>query len=164
MESVEDIVKKTQERVKIVLERLTRNKDALSFERMEEVASINTCKLSEEIQRHPGYVAFYNGMRAMVTSAIRECERTLELIDGELYDYYKTEYEVSLSTNEIKHYITHDKLHREFVHMISVLDRERLVLEGIVDALSSKGYALNNLVKLRQVELEQQRLEAPIPT
>jgi len=162
MESV--VVKRTQERVKTVLERLARNKDALSFERMEEVASIDIHKLIEEIQRHPGYVAFYNGMRAMVSSAIRECERTLELIDGELYDYYKTEYEVSLSVNEIKHYITHDKLHREFVHMISVLEREKFALDGIVDALGSKGYALNNLVKLRQVELEQQRLEAPIPT
>ena len=162
MESVDDLVGSTRNRIKDVLGTLSRNKSSTEWNEIEKIIAINQFSLADNLQKHAGYVAYYNGMKMMTYSCIKECQRTLEIVDGELYDYYKTEYDVNLSTNEVKHYITHDKVHRELTHVISVLEREYYTLSAIVDAFEARGYSLNNLVKLKVLEYEQRKLESPV--
>jgi len=123
---------------------------------------LTTATLLQDIQRHPAIHAYYAGLKAICSACINECTKTLELIDGELYDYYKTSYALKLSTQEIKHYITHDDRHRELTRIIVLVDREMVKISAILEAVVSRGYSINNIVKLMQIKQEQARLEEPM--
>lgn len=154
---IRELIEKVRENVKKVLELIARNDEMFKDEKVQELLKIED--LETALRKHSGYVGFYNGVRASIQATLNECKRVLEIVDGELYAYYKTDYEVALGTNEVKYYITHDKIHRELVNYINVLEHWLDRLNGIVSTFDSRGYTLNNLVRLKQVELDRYRLE-----
>lgn len=155
--SIDSIFQSTTKHVADCLKQIERNQTKIN--KPDEDIKIDINNLIECAQNHPKQYAYYRGLYGIVKGAIKRCDRTIELIDGELYDYYRNEYSIKLSSNEIKYYITHDSKHRELVQFLGILDGLLCKLDAICEALQAKGYSINNITKLKALESEQARYE-----
>jgi len=159
MNQIDDILKAADSAAGKALLFAKKGLEAYSDEEMQKIIGIDRERLRHEIAKHPSYISYFAEIKYQLQHAIVRCKKSLEILDGELYDFYKHEYEINLSTSEIKHYITHDSRHRDIESLLLALDEYHGRVSSILESLTAKGYSLNNLVKLVTLDLEQKKLE-----
>lgn len=103
----------SQELLKYVEEKIRENyiiKELLLTYDIKELLDYNEFNITEKIQNLPFYTEQFRLLSITEESKLRKIENRLDIMKGEKYHYYKTQYDVSLKKTEIeKYYLPKDK-------------------------------------------------------
>jgi len=156
--NVESIVADAQRQCRKVLDAIVTSE--FSDDRAKEDIKIDVDRIIDVARDQPKLIAYYGALHSYARSAVSRCDTAIDVLQGELYDYYMNDYHVSLKQSDIKYYITHDTKYRSLV-----LHREEMKywvnkFSSVLKAFESRGFTINNLTKLLIMKHEQGRYEA----
>jgi len=154
---VDSIFKNTDKKCLEVLKQIAAAE--ITTEKVLEELEIDTFDIITTVRKQPRRLAFYSGLLAMVNSAIKKCDTTLEILSGELFDYYSQSYEIDLKSSDVKYYITHDEKYRRIRLLKDNLVDQQEFLQAIVNAFDQRSYSINNAVKVLLMEFERSKME-----
>ena len=120
----------------------------------EALINIKGKKLENANVENPAWQHYYDQKRIELYTLVKYFEAEVARVRGKLFKNYKENHSRELSEREISRYIDNEKAY---------LDKNELYLEvkelyekyqAIVTAFTTRGYALNNITKIRVASLE----------
>lgn len=111
-------------------------------------------ELQAEAAEQPSWLGFYDEMRATLKAIKTHYEAKAKKKRGELYKTYNENYQKTLRQSDIEQYIN---CHKDWTDLDDLCREITLTyekMEGLVEALRAKGWAISYIVKLRTTGLE----------
>lgn len=108
-------------------------------------------------QNQPGFVAYYDAMHTDLDAILELVERNLRVEKAKIMKEWLTNPPTNLKTNttELKMLL---EAHEDVVTASDIVAEVRYVYKqygSLLKALDSRGYTLNNIVKLRTANMEE---------
>lgn len=107
---------------------------------------------------HASWMSFYDQKRVELSTLMKHLEKDVERIRGKLWQQYTEKMSRELNTRDKENYINNEPAYlnkKEQFFMVSEIHGKYAAL---VDAFKSRGFALNNIVKLRTSAIENEVL------
>lgn len=111
-------------------------------------------KLEELCRKHPGALSFYDRRLGELKSIEDLIQQKVKEIESIHWKKYNEKYPRTLSTADIRAYISGEKDYNEMYEVLLEVINMRRQYEAVVDGLKQMGWTLNNIVKLRVAQLE----------
>lgn len=97
---------------------------------------------------------YYDQRRAEIANIVRFLESEVEKVRGNLYKSYKEGHSIALSDREIGRYIDTEQAYLTVYRMLLEVKELHDKYQGLVESFTTRGYALNNIVRIRVAGLE----------
>lgn len=107
---------------------------------------------------HASWMSFYDQKRVELSTLMKHLEKDVERIRGKLWQQYTEKMSRELNTRDKENYINNEPAYlnkKEQFFMVSEIHGK---YASLVDAFKSRGFALNNIVKLRTSAIENEVL------
>lgn len=121
---------------------------------VEENLAIKGKKLEHANREHPAWQSYYDERRIELHTLYKYFELQIGRVRGKLYKDYTENYSRELDTRSKDKYIDHEKDFLKasdlYLEVKDLHDR----YAAVVDAFRSRGFALNNITKIRVAALE----------
>lgn len=103
---------------------------------------------------HASWMSYYDQKRVELSTLMKHLEREVERVRGKLWQQYTEVYNRDLNTRDKENYINNEQAyltkHEQFLIVAEIHNK----YASLVEAFRSRGYALNNIVKLRTSAIE----------
>lgn len=142
MSRIPDVGKKLENLVSVLAEYDEPLKDTADLINLKgkQVAAANT--------ENPSWQLFYDQKRIELNSLVRLLEREVQRVRSTLYRSYKESHSRELSEREINKYIDSEQAYLDMFEILLEVKELSEKYQAVVDAFTTRGYALNNLTKL----------------
>ena len=111
-------------------------------------------KLEHANSEHPGWQSYYDERRIELHTLVKYFEVQISRVRGTLFKSYTETYSRELDGRSKDRYIDHEseylKINEIYLEVKDLHDR----YAAVVDAFRSRGFALNNITKIRVAALE----------
>lgn len=111
-------------------------------------------KLEHANREHPGWQSYYDQRRIELYSLVKYYDGQISRVRGKLFKSYTETYSRELSDRAKDKYIDNEKAYLDmlevFLEVKELYDR----YDAVIEAFKSRGYALNNITKIRVSALE----------
>ena len=111
-------------------------------------------KLETANVEQPGWQLYYESRRAELHSLVKFFESKTAAVQGELFRKYTEKYTRELSDRQKDKYITNEK---KYLNQYEIYLEIKEIYEkyvAVCNAFVSRGYALNNITKIRVASIE----------
>lgn len=102
----------------------------------------------------PSHQFFYDERKAELYILMKYLEREVERVKGELWVRYTEKHSESLNTKDKEQYINKDKKYLDELELYLHVQELYEKYKALVDAFTTRGYALRNITNLRVASLE----------
>jgi hypothetical protein len=124
------------------------------LEKAEVYFKMENKKLETLCKQHPGALSFYDRRLGELKSIEDLIQQKVKEIESNHWKRYNEKYPRTLSTADIRAYISGEKDYNEMYEVLLEVINMRRQYEAVVDGLKQMGWTLNNIVKLRVAQLE----------
>lgn len=124
------------------------------LEQAEQILSLKGKRLEVANIENPSWQHFYDQRRIELYTLVKYFEAEVNRVRGKLFRSYKEQHSRELSEREINRYIDNEEA---FLTMNEIYLEVKEVYEkyqAVVEAFRVRGYALNNITKIRVASLE----------
>ncbi len=97
---------------------------------------------------------FYDQRRVELHTLVKFFKTEEDRVKGRLYKSYKENHSRSLGEREIAKYIDNEDAYIEAHSLLIEVEETYEMFQGVVNALTTRNYALSNITKLRVASLE----------
>lgn len=125
-----------------------------ALEGAEETIRIKGKKLEAANVENPAYHHFFDQKRIELHTLVKYFEQEIQRVRGKLFRQYKENHSRELSEREISRYIDHEKAFLDVSELHLEVKELYEKFQSVVDAFTTRGYALNNITKIRVAALE----------
>lgn len=125
---------------------------------LKDIVRLKGKKLEVANRENPAWYLYYRERKVELGTLVKYFEGEVSRIRGKLYREYKERYSIDLGEREIGRYIDHDEKYLTLYHMLLEVKEIHDQYDGAVDTLTTRGYALNNITKIRVAGLEDAEL------
>jgi len=103
---------------------------------------------------HPAWQLYYESRKADLRSLVKFFEARLLSARGKLYRKYTETYNRELSDRQKDKYIDNEDTYLNLLEIFLEIEEVYKKYEAVSSAFQSRGYALNNITKIRVASLE----------
>lgn len=103
---------------------------------------------------HASWLSFYDQKRVELSTLMKFLEREVERIRGKLWQQYTEKMSRDLNTRDKENYINNEPAYLAKQEQYLMVSEIHGKFSSLVDAFKSRGFALNNIVKLRTSAIE----------
>jgi hypothetical protein len=100
------------------------------------------------------WLSYYDERRVELHAIVRYMEMYVDKVRGKLWKDYNENYSRELSPKDKEQYINHEKAYLSSNELFLEIRELYEKFESVVDSFKARGYALNNIVRLRVSSLE----------
>ena len=144
---------KTPEQVaQILLETLPAYDNALKD--LETKIEIKGKKLEHANRENPGYQQYYDERRVELSVVVKWFEIQIERVRGKLFKKFTENYNRELSDRAKEQYINNEPAYLMWYEMYLEVKELHDKYDSAKEAFKSRGYALNNITRIRVASLE----------
>lgn len=121
---------------------------------IESLVRIKGKKLEAANIENPAWQLYYDQKRIELATLVRYFEQEVQRVRGKMFRKYKENHSRELSEREINRYIDNEEAYLNINELFLEVKELYEKYQGIVDAFTARGYALNNITKIRVASLE----------
>lgn len=121
---------------------------------IENLIRIKGKKLEAANVENPAWQLYYDQKRIELATLVRYFEQEVQRIRGKLFRNYKENHSRELSEREINRYIDNEEVYLNINELLLEVKELYEKYQGVVEAFTARGYALNNITKIRVASLE----------
>jgi hypothetical protein len=103
---------------------------------------------------HASWMSYYDQKRVELSALMKFLEREVERIRGKLWVQYTEKMSLALNTRDKENYINNEPAYLAKQEQYLMVKEIHDKYSSLVDAFKSRGFALNNIVKLRTSAIE----------
>jgi hypothetical protein len=111
-------------------------------------------KLEHANRENPAWHLYYDQRRAELNTLQKYMEMEVARVRGRLYKQYVETYNRDLGDRAIEKYIDNEEAYLEKYELYLEIKELHDKFDGAVEAFKSRGYALNNITKIRVAAIE----------
>jgi len=104
------------------------------------------------------WMSFYDQKRVELSTLLKYMEREVERVRGKLWQQYTEKMSRDLNTRDKENYINNEPAYLTKQEQYLMVSEIHGKFASIVEAYKARGYALNNIVKLRTSAIENEIL------
>jgi hypothetical protein len=130
------------------------NEYETALEGVEKILSIKGKRLETANTENPSWQHFYDQKRIELHTLTKYFEAEVQRVRGKLFRAYKENHSRELSEREIGRYIDNEEAYLSMNTVYLEVKELHDKYQAAVDAFTSRGYALNNITKIRCSSLE----------
>ena len=120
----------------------------------EEIIKVKGKKLEAANVENAPWQHFYDQKRIELYTLVKYLESEVARVRSKLFRSYKENHSIELSEREIGRYIDGEKAYLDMNELYLEVKEMYEKYQGIVNAFTVRGYALNNITKIRVASLE----------
>lgn len=105
-------------------------------------------------REQPSWLSFYDERRIELSTYVRFFEMEEKRVRGMLFKSYLEHYSRDLGERAIEKYIDTEQAYLEVHEKLLVVKELASQFESIVESFKARGYALNNITRIRVASLE----------
>ena len=121
---------------------------------VEELIKIKGKKLEGANMENPTWASYYDQKRIELKTLTDFFDMEVARVRGKLFRNYKEKSGYSLNERETNQYVNNEEaylnMYQMYLEVKEMLDKYK----AVVDAFTTRGYALNNITKIRVASLE----------
>lgn len=103
---------------------------------------------------HASWISYYDQKRVELSTLLKYMEREVERVRGKLWQQYTEKMSRDLNTRDKENYINNEPAYLTKQEQFLTVSEIHGKFAALVEAFRSRGYALNNIVKLRTNAIE----------
>lgn len=111
-------------------------------------------KLEVSNSENSALIHFYDQRRVELHTLVKFFKSEEDRVKGQLYRSYKENHSRSLGEREISKYIDNEDAYIEAHSFLIEVEEMYEMYQGVVNALTTRNYALSNITKIRVASLE----------
>jgi hypothetical protein len=116
------------------------------FQKYEEFVKFEVEDISDRLLKLPEIVAYYQEIYFSVSKKLQKLRFELDKKWQERFLYYKTEFNISLSSSEIKTFIERDLEYIDIKEKIAALELLLTKIEEVLKALDNMRWTIKSLI------------------
>jgi len=125
-----------------------------NLEQAEEKLKIVGKKLEVSNSENSAWLYYYDQRRVELHSVVKFFKTEEGKVRGNLYKSYKENYKVALGERDIIRYIDSEQEYLKIHNLLIEVEEMYEMYQSVVNALTTRNYALSNITKLRVASLE----------
>lgn len=129
-----------------------------AIDEAEPLIEIKGKKLEGANVENPAWQHYYDQKRIELYTLVKYFETEVGRVRGKLFKSYKENHSIELSEREIGRYIDNEKAFLDINELYLEVKELYEKYQAIVNAFTARGYALNNITKIRVASLEDVQL------
>lgn len=110
--------------------------------------------LQQANQEHASWLYYYDVRRQELNVLVKYLEREVERVRGKLWKGYTETYDRDLNYRDKDNYINNEPAYLTNNEMLLEVTDLYKKYDAVVEAFKARGYALNNIVKIRTSAIE----------
>lgn len=120
----------------------------------EALIKIKGKKLENANIENPAWQHYYDQKRIELYTLVKYFEQEVQRVKSKLFRSFKENHSIELSEREISRYIESEKAYLDMNELYLEVKELYEKYQGIVNDFTTRGYALNNITKIRVASLE----------
>lgn len=120
----------------------------------EDKLEIKGKNLEHANSEQPGWQSYYDQRRIELYTLVKYYDGQINRVRGKLFKSYTETYSRELTDRAKDKYIDHEKSYLQMLEIYLEVKEVHDQYNSVVEAFKSRGYALNNITKIRVAALE----------
>lgn len=129
-----------------------------TLESVEDIIRIKGKKLEAANVENPAWQHFFDQKRIELHTLVKYFEQETQRVRGKLFRKYKETHSRDLGEREIIRYLDNEDAYLQINELYLEVKELYEKYQSVVDAFTTRGYALNNITKIRVASLEDAEL------
>ena len=124
------------------------------LDEVEERLSLKNKTIERSNMENPTWMSFYDQKRIELKVLNNFMDMKVDQARGRLFMRYKENHQVTLNATEINQYINNEDAYIDMCNFRFEVQEVHEKYKQVIEAFKTRGYALNNITKLRVASLE----------